>query len=811
MQTGCALVELKLTGHPKKSLMPPKDPPTQNRTDQVVQRLDDEVTLHQRYEQSRSILSKGVDYLYNRDSETFASLKKLQDEAHTAQREGKADKLSQLLPAMTAATDADSQALGRKQTIAEVGGDVVKTAFLFMPGFRRANSALMPVLGMVGTATTYGLDQAKANDTRAHQWQDFGLGAAKGVATKGLLSETPFKSTDPLLTGMALGSGSRLIDTTFTRETWSNGLDQGLKTTVSKSFTGDALKSDMGVMIGAVLVNRSLRKLTSEATERSLLWNNVSAGASYGLASGAQNELGRQDDQKEGRNWGKVLLAGISHAGLDAVAAVPGGFVAQRVTMLPHDEVKTETKSDAKSDAKPDAQPGSKAALTSGLRTEPITETAASGRPGTIGLGGPAEPFMRSLEAGSGAMIPNKRLPEVSPHAVQDVLSSAATRQPAVSAARELAVPVEVLAKIGARAPGFELPEVKAQGAGSEVRPEATKSEVAKPEVTKPEETKPEVSKPATYAVSDLLRSIDRSQSGMHSVLDYAKAMEKFPQRATSIEKVGGDTVSINLESGDILKLTTREMPATDRFFDAPVKESGSMMVDHVKVNYFVQPKGEPATEAQYYQFVRDLAAKGYWFNDPGQRNAVYYPAENRVALVDPWAVEKLPSAAVEEPVKPLNAASMSDEAAGKLASNFAPTPFTFRGKRYASFESFYQSLKVSDPKERSAIAKMTGKEAKAVGSKSHATESTYDGQTFTLGSPEHHALLQEAMLQKFVQNPEAAKALVASIPRPIIHDLGRPQPENTRLPADDFVRMLTEIREELSKMDLDNLGKKRK
>ncbi len=104
----------------------------------------------------------------------------------------------------------------------------------------------------------------------------------------------------------------------------------------------------------------------------------------------------------------------------------------------------------------------------------------------------------------------------------------------------------------------------------------------------------------------------------------------------------------------------------------------------------------------------------------------------------------------------------------------------------------------------------MPAKEAKAVGRKSHATETTFDGKTIELGSAEHHALLQEAMLQKFLQNPEAARALVATIPRPITHDVGRPEKETTNLPAKDLVRMLTEVRDELSKMDLSTLGKRK-
>lgn len=699
-------------------------------TDEAIKKLNDEVEAHKHFEQTRSLLSKGADWLYNGDSSTFETLKRLQTEVEQAQKQGSQDKLDKLAPQIVDATAADEKALGRKQTVVTVGTDVAETAFLFMPGLRKANSTVMPLVGIVGTATVFGLDQAKLHDSAANQLKDMGLGAVKGVALKGLLHELPFKSNNPVATGMVIGTSSRFLNVGLDRQTWSKGVGEGFKTTIGQTLSSDAIKADIGLMSTAALVGTGLRKLPL-ANEKSLLWNNVSSGASFGIASGAQNELSRQDMNYEQRNWLRVLGAGVAKGSIDALAAVPGGVVARQVTM-------------------PDLQP----------KEDRIKITVNDGSL-TVPTAGTIEPITA----------------------------------------------VESTTRIESAKPAAMTPErVSVQGVGS-LGTEPTEARV--------EVKTPKIPGIQTSPVSSLLRTVNPADAGIHSVADYAAAMEGFPHEATSIKRVGSDVIAINLADGNMLKVTTRDLPTAQRDFDMPVVEQGTKTVGHVKVNYFVQPAGEPITDAQHADFVRDLASRGYWFSDVSKGNTMFYPAENRVVLVDPWAVEKLPekppTPVASSELKPLNAASMSDEEAGRLASNFAETPFTFRGKRYASFESFYQGLKMSDPRERSAIAKLPGKQAKAAGSKSHATETTFDGQTYTLGSPEHHQLLQEALREKFLQNPDAARALVATMPRPIIHDLGRPEEPNTRFPAADFVRMLTEIREELSKMDLSTLGRRRK
>jgi hypothetical protein len=153
-----------------------------------------------------------------------------------------------------------------------------------------------------------------------------------------------------------------------------------------------------------------------------------------------------------------------------------------------------------------------------------------------------------------------------------------------------------------------------------------------------------------SVTVSELLRSIDKADAGDHNVATYARAMKGFMRKATSVLAIGGDTVSLILEDGDILKVGTRtlEPEMGNRAFDLPILQRGTRKLKYFSHNYifhyFIQPRAETyITDAQYWGFVKDVARQGYWFTDPGKRNAGYYRAANRIALIDPWAVVKLP------------------------------------------------------------------------------------------------------------------------------------------------------------------------
>lgn len=149
---------------------------------------------------------------------------------------------------------------------------------------------------------------------------------------------------------------------------------------------------------------------------------------------------------------------------------------------------------------------------------------------------------------------------------------------------------------------------------------------------------------------------------------------------------------------------------------------------------------------------------------------------------------------------RPVNVGSKSADPAEAQMSNFEHSPFTLDGRQFASVEGFYVWLKWSGDPAKQAIAQtLSGSQAKSFGKPSKATTAEYDGTTIQLGSPEHHALIKKAIQAKLEQNPDIARNFVATYPRPIIHDLGYPENPTTRLPAKDFSRLLTELRQDLA------------
>ena len=121
------------------------------------------------------------------------------------------------------------------------------------------------------------------------------------------------------------------------------------------------------------------------------------------------------------------------------------------------------------------------------------------------------------------------------------------------------------------------------------------------------------------------------------------------------------------------------------------------------------------------------------------------------------------------------------------LLSNFAATPFTFRGRRYASLEGFWQMMKYpenkNDPRAkvagvewkytRAQVAQMSSFEANQAGALANAnmkrmdvTWVSFEGRRFEYrpATPgEHYQLIVAATWEKVKQNPEVKKVLLAT------------------------------------------------
>jgi len=155
------------------------------------------------------------------------------------------------------------------------------------------------------------------------------------------------------------------------------------------------------------------------------------------------------------------------------------------------------------------------------------------------------------------------------------------------------------------------------------------------------------------------------------------------------------------------------------------------------------------------------------------------------------------------------------------LLSNFAPTPFTFRGQRYASLEGFWQMMKYpetpADPRAkfpgliwaytREQVAQLTSFEANRAGKLGEANMKTmgidwvtFEGKrmAYRPAKPgEHYKLIVAATREKVRQNPEVKKVLLSTgdlILKPDHHQ------EPDAPAAWRYFEILTQIRTELQR-----------
>jgi predicted NAD-dependent protein-ADP-ribosyltransferase YbiA (DUF1768 family) len=153
------------------------------------------------------------------------------------------------------------------------------------------------------------------------------------------------------------------------------------------------------------------------------------------------------------------------------------------------------------------------------------------------------------------------------------------------------------------------------------------------------------------------------------------------------------------------------------------------------------------------------------------------------------------------------------------LLSNFAATPFSFRGKRYASLEGFWQMMKYPEgpdderskfPKlewkyKRDEVAQLTAFDAKKAGDLASANMKkmgidwvTFEGKRmpYRPAKPgEHYRLIVDATREKLRQNPEVQRVLLATgdlVLKPDHHQEANP-PAAWR-----YYEILTQIRDEL-------------
>jgi predicted NAD-dependent protein-ADP-ribosyltransferase YbiA (DUF1768 family) len=130
---------------------------------------------------------------------------------------------------------------------------------------------------------------------------------------------------------------------------------------------------------------------------------------------------------------------------------------------------------------------------------------------------------------------------------------------------------------------------------------------------------------------------------------------------------------------------------------------------------------------------------------------------------------------------EPINVYSANPDPRIAIVANFAPTPFTLDGMRYACVEAFWQSLRFPQ-EERARIAPLDGFAAKRISEeRPYGSHVHYRGEAIPVGAFAHWQLMRRACEAKFLQNADARAALLATGDRPLVH---RVNPDSRTIPG---------------------------
>ena len=134
---------------------------------------------------------------------------------------------------------------------------------------------------------------------------------------------------------------------------------------------------------------------------------------------------------------------------------------------------------------------------------------------------------------------------------------------------------------------------------------------------------------------------------------------------------------------------------------------------------------------------------------------------------------------------------------AGTL-SNFAPHSFTFDGVHCASMEGFLQSLKIQDVREQERVCSLVGPVTQSVGRK-HDWRVTgtlwWRGKPYDRLSDEYQGLLDRAYQALFDQSERFRAALAATGAARLTHTIGKSDPCETILTAEELCTRLERLR----------------
>lgn len=144
---------------------------------------------------------------------------------------------------------------------------------------------------------------------------------------------------------------------------------------------------------------------------------------------------------------------------------------------------------------------------------------------------------------------------------------------------------------------------------------------------------------------------------------------------------------------------------------------------------------------------------------------------------------------------------SKKDFPSGTL-SNFTESHFVLDNKQINSMEGFLQALKTPDIKEQEETCKLIGYQAKKMGNLYKQRENYnpqiayWNGKTYNRESKSFDRLIKRAYKAKYEADPLFRKALKATQNYTLTHTIGKQSKKETILTEQEFIDILTNLRD---------------
>lgn len=211
----------------------------------------------------------------------------------------------------------------------------LQTAALFTPG--RSAFAVSMALGAA--------NEVRVGDSFEMQLTEFGMGAAKGAATKAIFNKVGNSNImssglwSVPAKGVALGISSRAIDVGLTPQNWLNqqgnfDATQGLGRTLSTALDPRSLALDVAIFGVAHGATSGINKLSGGFLDRSQALRNIAMGTTFGVTGGATSEFMAQSQRGGPYDWSEIVKRGAFQGVVDGLASAPGAYYGARNTPL---------------------------------------------------------------------------------------------------------------------------------------------------------------------------------------------------------------------------------------------------------------------------------------------------------------------------------------------------------------------------------------------------------------------------------------------------------------------------------------------